>query len=389
MITRFLRCPAAYFLWAGILASLMLPVSSVAHGVGENYIFLNCREDSIDGRFEFHVNDLKEKLDVDLVSNREGASQTLDASAGAIKEYIGDNFQIWAAGGKPYTIEFGAHEILKDPSTFVAFHFRIDTGPLPDKIWIRHTMCYENDRFHRALLVLDYNIKTDIRHGEEYVAMVFSPSNPEQELDLIDVPSLLTPRDMVWQGVLHIWMGIDHILFLLSLMLPVVLFREDGTWKPVPEFSRSFWSLLKIVTAFTVAHSVTLLLAALEYIKVPSRLVESMIALSIILVAANNFKGRVRGGSLMIILVLGLFHGLGFASVMGHLPFRMNVVLKCVIGFNIGVELGQIAIVAILFPILFFLRKSRFYVPGLLWGGSAVLIVVAGIWFVQRALSLG
>jgi hypothetical protein len=133
----------------------------------------------------------------------------------------------------------------------------------------------------------------------------------------------------------------------------------------------------------------TLLLTALGFVNLSSRLVESMIALSIVLVAANNIKGTVREGSRLVILFLGLFHGLGFASVMGNLPFRMEKLLKYVIGFNIGVELGQIAIVAVIFPLLFFFRRSSYYVPVVLKGGSAILILVASVWFIQRAFELG
>jgi len=153
--------------------------------------------------------------------------------------------------------------------------------------------------------------------------------------------------------------------------------------------SRALWNLLKIVTVFTVAHSITLLLAALGILDVPSRVVESIIALSIALVALNNITGRVREGSLLVVMTLGLFHGLGFAAVMGHLPFRTQDLLKAVLGFNIGVELGQMAIVAALFPVLYLLRTRPLYQPVVLKGGSALLILISGAWFVQRAFGLG
>src|SRR5690606_10156367 len=125
----------------------------------------------------------------------------------------------------------------------------------------------------------------------EYTALVFSPTNTDQVLDLTDVPRAMTPRDMIPQGVWHIWIGIDHILFLLALMLPTVLVRNGERWRPVERFPRALLNLLKIVTLFTIAHSVTLLLAALDVIRLPSRLVESVIALSIVLVALNNIFG--------------------------------------------------------------------------------------------------
>jgi hypothetical protein len=149
--------------------------------------------------------------------------------------------------------------------------------------------------------------------------------------------------------------------------------------------------LFKVVTVFTIAHSMTLALAGLGLVTVPSRLVESVIALSIVLVGLNNIIGRSHRTSLLVILILGLFHGLGFASVMGELPFRvaqLKQFLLVILGFNVGVELGQVVILLVAFPVLFALRKAKLYSPVVLNGGSAVLVCIAGYWLVVRAFGL-
>ena len=145
----------------------------------------------------------------------------------------------------------------------------------------------------------------------------------------------------------------------------------------------------KLSRFFTVAHSITLALASLDIISLPSRLVESIIALSIVLVAVNNIVPTFRDRTWIILFLFGLFHGLGFASVMKNLPFRMPSLTTLLVCFNIGVELGQLVIVAAVFPILFLLRKTSFYKPVVLIGGSVVLIVIAGYWFVERAMGWG
>ena len=368
---------------------LIAPGIALAHAQGEDYVFLTFRDASIEGLFEIHSDDLQTKLGITVDSDPSKALQDVIAAAPQVHAYLAEGFSIAPPGGAAFPFEFTRQDVTALPQgTFAQYHFRLDTGPLPDQLDIRHSMFYEEDRLHRGLVLVEYNAKTDTTYPGEYTAMVFSPSNRDQTLDLTDIPSLMKPWDMVPQGVLHIWIGIDHVFFLLALMLSTVLIREEGQWKPLERFPQALWNLLKIVTVFTVAHSVTLLLAALDFIALPSRLVESIIALSIVLVALNNIFGKVREGSLWIILGLGLFHGLGFASVMGHLPFRMVDLLKVVIGFNIGVELGQIAIVAVIFPILFWLRKTSFYQPYILKGVSAVLILISGWWFVQRAFGL-
>lgn len=360
-----------------------------AHALGEDYIFVSFHEDSIDGHFEIHFEDLEQKLGLTIPEGPEAAKEVA-ATAEVVHAYLRENFSIGPEGGEPYPLDFVGTDVLELPQgLFAQYKFHAETGPLPDRLDLRHDGFYEDDRFHRGLLLVEENAKTQEEYGEEYTAMVFGPTNSEQTLDLTAVPGLVTPQGMIKQGVLHIWIGIDHILFLLALILATVLYRPDGTWKPVENFRTALWNLLKIVTVFTFAHSITLLLAALGLLSVPSRLVESMIALSIVLVALNNITGKVREGALLVILFLGLFHGLGFASVMGHLAFRIGDLLKSVIAFNIGVELGQVVIVLAVFPILWVLRRRPAYVPVVLKGGSAVLILIAGFWFVQRAIGIG
>lgn len=373
-----------------LILALSIPGTALAHAVGEDYIVLNFLESSIEGHFEIHFDDLQRTLDLELDPDEAKAVDGVRATADQVIAYLEENVSIAPAGGAPYTLEFLHQDVTVLPQgTFGQYFFRIDSGPLPDALDFRHGMFHGDDRLHRGLVLVEYNAKTDTTYPGEYTAMVFGPTNQEQTLDLTDIPSLMGPKDMIPQGVWHIWIGIDHILFLLALMLTTVLVRQDDRWKPVDSFTKALWNLLKIVTVFTIAHSVTLLLAALDFISLPSRLVESVIALSIVLVALNNIFTKVREGSLWIILGLGLFHGLGFASVMSHLPFRMVDLMWVVIGFNVGVELGQVAIVAVLFPILFLLRKTRFYEPVILKGLSVVLALIAAWWFIQRAFDLG
>ncbi|MEQ9406946.1 MAG: HupE/UreJ family protein [Fuerstiella sp.] len=168
---------------------------------------------------------------------------------------------------------------------------------------------------HRSLLCLERNRKTGEKYEGEFAALIFSADNPTQQLNLTSIEMLLRPRDFVWQGVLHIWIGLDHILFIITLLLPAVLIYKEAEWQPVPKFRTAFWNIVRIVTIFTVAHSITLSLAALGLVRLPSRLVESVIALSIVLVALNTITPGFRDRTWIVIFVFGLFHGLGFASV--------------------------------------------------------------------------
>ena len=373
-----------------VLILWILTVTAYGHAQGENYIFLAMsKEGKIEGRFEFHIDDLNEKLGMDFkLEDKDKIVPQLDEVASTVHDYIGERF--WMKGdGSPIELQFTKRGMLEESSTFAQFFFEASVPKLPNILTFHHDLLYEEDRMHRGLLVLSYNPVTDTSYDEEKVAMIFNRSLEEQSLDLREpIPDLLTPRQFVWQGILHIWIGIDHILFLVVLLLPAVLRREGGTWKPVESFGKAMLNVIKIVTIFTIAHSITLGLAALDFISLPGQIVESIIAASIVLVAVNNIFPMFREGAAMVIFGFGLFHGMGFASVMSDIPFRMESLTKVLIAFNVGVEIGQVAIVVVAFALLFALRRYFFYQPVILRVGSAVAGLVAVFWFAQRAFGL-
>ena len=178
----------------------------------------------------------------------------------------------------------------------------------------------------------------------------------------------------------HIWIGIDHVLFLVSLLLPAVLVAT--------RFAPVFWDVFKVVTAFTVAHSITLALAALSIIELPSRLVESAIALSVVVAALNNIWPVVRGRRWMAAFAFGLLHGFGFASVLADLGLPRDALAVALLAFNLGVEAGQLVIVGAFLPLAFALRGTWFYRRVVLVGGSALIALVALLWLVERAFDL-
>lgn len=374
------------------LLTLFTLLASLAHAheVGESYLFLEFHENRIDGRLEFRIDEVEEKLGVDPYLDGQPSVERLRQTAPQAHAFIRQNLAIGPVDGEAYRIQFQQPDFFDREGGWAQYPFTLDSGPVPPELSITYNLGFENDRFHRGVLVIEEGDFPSPDYQMQ-ISLVFSASNSQQILDTQDPPETMTPLPMIWQGVLHIWIGIDHILFLIALALPIVLVRFDSQWQPAPRVGPSLWALIKIVTVFTVAHSITLFLASLDIITLPSRLVESVIALSIILVALNNFLARNQNVSLLIILALGLFHGLGFASVMKDLPFRvaqLKELILIILAFNVGVELGQIAILLVLFPLLYLLRRSALYQPLILKGGSAILIAIATYWFVQRAFGL-
>lgn len=241
----------------------------------------------------------------------------------------------------------------------------------------------------RAVFKVDTNMHGFLRleHSGRVDAVAFNLSQPVHRFDLIHGGGGLQRwLTFIWEGVWHIWIGFDHILFLIALLLPAVLRRENKRWVPVPSLRTALLNVLSIVTAFTVAHSITLSLAALEIVSLPSRLVESVIAASVALAAANNLVPVTGGKGWMVAGGFGLIHGFGFASVLGELGLGGGDLVAPLVGFNIGVELGQLAIVLVFMPVAFALRDTTFYRAAVLKGGSAVVVLLALYWMAERLM---
>lgn len=402
------------------MAFCALPLSTWAHTVGETYVWLNVEADRITGRVEVNLDDLREKMGLEIPEEGPQRLAVLERSRQQVLDYIRERLSIHA-DESAIPMEYGEISILDlpgDEGRYAQYHYQTPEGAVPDVVTIENRLFVEDDFTHRSLVCVERNQKSGQEFEAEFAAMVFGSHNPVQELDLTHIELLLRPRDFVWQGVLHIWIGIDHILFIVALLLPAVLMTaskatgdrsgdsesastEEGSgdesrlglsdhrrWVPVPGFRQAFYNIVRIVTIFTVAHSITLSLAALGWVQLPSRLIESVIAASIVLVAWNTIAQKFQDKNWIVIFGFGLFHGMGFASVMSDLPFRMIHLVKVLVGFNVGVELGQLAIVACVFPVLFLLRRTKFYVPVVLKGGSLVIGAIATYWFIERAFAL-
>jgi hypothetical protein len=174
----------------------------------------------------------------------------------------------------------------------------------------------------------------------------------------------------IGMGAEHILSGPDHLLFLLALLA----------------LTRGFWPIARIVTGFTIAHSITLSLAALGIVDVPSRIVEPLIAATIIWVALENLLAPARTAQRWLIAVLfGLVHGLGFASALTELGLPRPAMVRALIGFNVGVELGQLAFVAVVMPLVVWLAKPG-RIARLPQALSVAVAAAGAFWLVQRIL---
>jgi hypothetical protein len=365
-----------------LLASLLLFAASLAyaHKPSDSYLAIRVEGSNLSGQWDIALRDLDFAIGLD--DSGDG-----DITWGEVKAHHADIAAYSLARLKLRSGEAEcparATEFLVDDHSDGAYSVMRFEARCPDEVTtleIVYSLFADLDPQHRGLLRLE--------HGTGTRTAIFGPERATQSFELAKISALTQFVDYAREGVWHIWIGFDHILFLLSLLLPAVLVLEGGRWQAVARFPPAFWEVFKIVTSFTVAHSITLSLAALGVISLPSRLVESAIATSVVLAALNNVFPLVHGRRWMVAFAFGLIHGFGFASVLRDLGLPQGALLIALVGFNLGVEVGQLAIVSAFLPVAYGLRASWFYRRLVFVGGSIAIAAVAGIWLVERAFNM-
>jgi len=188
---------------------------------------------------------------------------------------------------------------------------------------------------------------------------------------------------MVKLGIEHISEGTDHLLFLIVLLLPATLIVKDGKWSQYGGFKYSSLRLLKIVTAFTIGHSLSLFLGAMKWMTLPQQPVEIAIAFTILVTAIHAIRPLFFGKETFIAAAFGLIHGLAFSTVLAGLHVDSNTIILSILGFNSGIELMQLFVILCIMPWLFVLSKNKFYQWVRITGALLAIIASLG-WILER-----
>lgn len=441
-----------------LVAGALSSAPALAHKESDAYLTLaTSRADrhAIEGQWDIALRDLDFALGID--DNRDGAITwgEVRAHRAEIERYALARLVIRGDG---LTCELHPRAQAIDEHTDgaydVIFFRAVCDKDIPSRLAVDYALFRDIDPYHRGIVTIHADGVT--------TGAVLGPENPKTTLDLRAPDRWKQFGSFVTDGIWHIWTGVDHLLFILSLLLPAVMIRRrvsaaDGgrwdvapggsahgvrtvwrervasvmgrvigtgnhgreglevaglgvanlgigaavaivdtasqpreryEWFPVASWWRAFIDVVKVISAFTLSHSVTLTLAVLGIVDLPSRLVESAIALSIIVAAANNLFPVVRQRVWLIAFAFGFVHGLGFASALSGLQLPPLSMAASLGGFNVGVEIGQEAIVLTVMPLAFLARGTRFYRDGVLRWGSLLIIALAAGWLIQRAFNV-
>ena len=356
---------------------------ALAHSSSNAYLSLSQRGSDLVLRTDINLRDVD--LIFDLDDDRDG-QVSWGETAGRINELKAWMQQGITVRGTSAPCELQPLDVMASPHSdgfFLSAEWRLACADPQDvaarRLTLTYGLIFDQDNLHRGLLKVDL--------PDTQSSAILSPDRPEAALVTEDASGWSVFTRYVVEGVWHIWIGIDHILFLLSLLVlaPLVQSRQRITqWPAVTGFRTAFVDVLAVVTAFTVAHSITLVSSILGWLTPPVAIIESVIALSVILAALNNLLGWFSLKRWRLAFVFGLIHGFGFANVLLDLSLPGKQLALALGGFNVGVEIGQLAIVLAFLPLAWWLRHTRFYRWVVVVGGSLAIAVIGTVWLVER-----
>jgi hypothetical protein len=406
--TRFFG--VAFRLALVFVAGATLASSAWAHGGDTSYVVLTPRGSTIDGLLNLDLIDAAGVMRVPRAELANGEHRQVVADYLVAHLSLGD-------GSPPCSIEPAPDSMTVDPKTArLLMKFVARCAQPPARLEVKFTIFFDvMGPSYVGILRLE---------GRNQATLMFTKSQTVGTLTIspfdsrpvsapvasgLEKPSLKgssipathsqrsTRTQWSWQGftsairigVLHIWSGADHMLFLLALLMTSVLERTGtgpgAAWRPRQSLRAALADVAKIVTGFTLTHSITLSLAALGWLRPAARIIEPAIAASVALAAFDNLRPFMRGRKWVIASTLGLLHGFGFASALNELALPQEALIVTLFGFAMGVETGQFIFVSAFVPLAFLLRKTPFYQRWIVRGGSLAIAMVALVWMVERA----
>lgn len=376
-----------------MVLALVAGTPSAAHTGDQSYLYVDVTASTLTGRIEVPYADLEAVLGIEIRGSEAEIQNALGANREAITAYLEEHLQFVGPDARPWPITFAAPTVFRpddveENADYAVIDFEVDAGGEIPRIFEVRFDPFLDELFGRSHLMLVQNDwRAGVFDGDE-VLLTFFPSTRSQVADLGDASAWRNLSSSVGLGIEHIETGPDHILFLLALILPSVLVREPTGWRPTAGFGSALSRILRIVTMFTVAHSITFTLAGLGLLPLPpSRLVESIIGLSVAATALHNLRPVITNREWVLSFGFGLFHGMGFASLTASLDVTRSTQLVSLLGRNIGIEIGQAIVIVLLFPAVFLLRRLALYLP-LMRAISIVLALLATGWAVERAFGV-
>jgi hypothetical protein len=358
-----------------ILLLLLLSLTLQAHQSRENFVDMQMHDRTLVFNMDIESANFEQTMPIDDSSNGIVSFTELKRHKEEILSRLFDHFSARCDGEKLAIAVHGYAPHRRQDQTYlkITSDARFSTCR---NLQVRYDLFFAEDPQQKALFTFN-KAETIYR---------FDPDHRTQTVS--GQPQSLWEQFVLFfhEGVWHIWIGFDHILFVLMLLFPAVLFSKTETGSE--QFPAALSQMVKVVTAFSVAHSITLFLSVSGLVELPVRFVESAIAASIVVAAWFNLTRQYRHNGVVTAFTFGLLHGFGFAAALQEtLGDYSGTFAMTLLGFNLGVETGQLAIVLPLFPLLYLGRNQPWY-RGLLFFVSTVTLLLALLWLIERSFAV-
>jgi hypothetical protein len=256
--------------------------------------------------------------------------------------------------------------------SYIKVFYNLSCKQPHQKVTVKYDLFFDIDSAQKAFVSLSI---------KDSKPAILSANKKEVTIKLKKQSTFEAFKNFFIEGVFHIWIGFDHILFLTMLLLPAIYYNKKSIKKALIE-------IVKVITGFSIAHSITLALSVTKIVEINSNIIEVAIALSVLFTAINNIYPMIVNRVYLLSFCFGLIHGFGFANVLHELMLKNNDFIAMLFGFNLGVETGQLMIVFSIIIPLFLFAKTKYYKRYILQGVSFLTAVISVIWAVERGFGI-
>ena len=377
-----------------IIAVLLLSVSStaVAHDVPPSLVTIDIGRRVLDLELQLQMNELGTALQLPLAADPE---KVIPQYGSRIEQYIQERLQAHSPDGRPYTLRLESldlrqtHEVNWTSNDWLVVHAQLrapdeastETFALDDSIIVHRVVS------HKTLIYVRRDIRNGLLGDKPMLIGVIGFGAMTLRVDGSDGSWWHGFGHLFSLGLRHIAEGTDHLLFLLALLLPAPLRADGRRWREGKGTAASVRTIVSVVSGFTLGHSLTLALASLGWIVVPTRAIEVLIAVSIVVSSLHAWRPLFAGKEIWIASAFGLIHGLAFAETLSGLSFDGCTLALSLLGFNLGIESMQLLVILATLPVLIVLSQTVFY-SAVRTTGALFAAVCATGWILERAFEI-
>ncbi len=368
-----------------LLALLLLLAVRPAwgHPMPNSAVVLRLHRGGIDAELTLPIGELAVGWEKPLPMD---SDQTVRQYGAELEDYVRAHVRPTAPDGRPWTVT--VREVIpvveQEPDVRVALTMTPPPGAPADRLTFHYDVIFHHLITHTAVVTLASDWRNGVMGEEPVLLGTMRDTHAAMPIDRSGGSWFQGFAAMFRLGTCHIAEGTDHLLFLLALILPAPLVAAGGRWGGYAGGKTALRRIVKVVTAFTLGHSITLVLGALGWARLPGAVVESAIALSILVSAVHALVPIFRGREVFIAGGFGLVHGLAFAATLTGFGFDPWTLVSSVLGFNLGIEAFQLLVILAAMPWLVLLARSRVYGPFRI-AGAALTGIAAAAWFAERA----